>query len=34
VPYPVFGEVDFKRAGNGRLEVGLEIYLYPLEAGQ
>jgi hypothetical protein len=34
VPYPVFGEIDFKRAGNGRLEVGLDLYLYPLEAGQ
>jgi hypothetical protein len=34
VAYPVFGEIAFKRAGNGRLEVGLELYLYPLEAGQ
>jgi hypothetical protein len=34
IDYPVFGEIEFKRAGNGRLEVGLDLYLYPLEAGQ
>jgi hypothetical protein len=34
VGYPVFGELDFKRSGNGRLEVGLDLYLYPLEAGR
>ena len=33
VAYPVFGEVAFKRTG-GRLVVGLELYLYPLEAGR
>ncbi len=32
VPYPVFGEVDFKRDGDGKLRVGLDLYLYPLEA--
>lgn len=34
VLYPVTGEIDFKRAASGRLEVGLELYLYPLEAGR
>jgi len=34
VVYPLSGEIDFKRAGDGRLKVGLELYLYPLEAGQ
>jgi|GEM_PF-2675865 len=31
--YPVTGEVAFKRTG-GRLVVGLDLYLYPLEAGR
>ena len=34
VLYPVAGEIDFKRAPSGRLEVGLELYLYPLETGR
>lgn len=34
VVYPVTGEIAFKRAPGGRLEVGLELYLYPLEAGR
>lgn len=32
VAYPVFGEIDFKRGGDGKLRVGLDLYLYPLEA--
>jgi hypothetical protein len=34
VVQPAFGEIDFKRAGDGRLKVGIDLYLYPLEAGQ
>ncbi len=34
VVQPAFGEIDFKRGGDGKLKVGLELYLYPLEAGQ
>lgn len=34
VIYPYTGEIEFKRAPSGRLEVGLDLYLYPLEAGQ
>jgi hypothetical protein len=32
VEYPVFGEIDFKRGAGGKLYVGLDLYLYPLEA--
>jgi hypothetical protein len=34
VVQPAFGEIDFKRAGDGKLKVGIDLYLYPLEAGQ
>jgi hypothetical protein len=33
VPFPTFGEVVFPRQG-GKVKVGLDIYLYPLEGGQ
>jgi hypothetical protein len=32
VGYPVFGEIDFKRGAGGKVHVGLDLYLYPLEA--
>jgi hypothetical protein len=32
VQYPVFGEIDFKRGAGGKVYVGLDLYLYPLEA--
>lgn len=32
VQYPVFGEIDFKRGTGAKLYVGLDLYLYPLEA--
>ena len=32
VEYPVFGEIDFKRGAGNKIYVGLDLYLYPLEA--
>jgi hypothetical protein len=34
VPFPTMGEVGLPRASDGKLRVGLDIYLYPLEGGQ
>ena len=34
VPFPVMGEVGIPRDPDGKLRVGLDIYLYPLEDGQ
>jgi hypothetical protein len=34
VTYPVMGEVGLPRGTDGKLRVGLDIYLYPLEGGQ
>lgn len=32
VVYPVMGEMELKRSPGGRLEAGLDLYLYPLDA--
>jgi hypothetical protein len=34
ISFPVMGEVGLPRASDGKLRVGLDVYLYPLEGGQ